>query len=445
MHKIFILDTNVILSSSDAIYQFEEHDVVIPFSVIDEIDRFKKDLSGTGHNARSFSRFVDELRAKGSLTSGVRICSTRTKSGKLFIDLNSEVKNLPINLAKNVDNQILSVAFKYKNKFKDKKIIIVSKDTNLRIKADILGIEAEDFEAEKIVNIDDLYAGIRKISVPPELISKFYEENSLELNLLNDEFFPNEFVIMKPNDKKEQEILTKVNYSKQRIETILRAPNGIWGIFPKNVEQALAIDILLDDSIKLVSLFGQAGTGKTLLAVATGLLKTADEGTYNKLLVSRPIFPLGKDIGYLPGNIEEKLNPWMQPIYDNLDLLIGTSSKSRQKRLNRTYQELIHQGLLEVEPLTYIRGRSIPNIFLIVDEAQNLTPHEIKTILTRGGENSKIVLTGDPYQIDNPWLDSSSNGMTYVIDRFKDKNISGHITLHKGERSTLATEAAKIL
>ena len=326
MHKIFILDTNVILSSSDAIYQFEEHDVVIPFSVIDEIDRFKKDLSGTGHNARSFSRFVDELRAKGSLTSGVRICSTRTKSGKLFIDLNSEVKNLPINLAKNVDNQILSVAFKYKNKFKDKKIIIVSKDTNLRIKADILGIEAEDFEAEKIVNIDDLYAGIRKISVPPELISKFYEENSLELNLLNDEFFPNEFVIMKPNDKKEQEILTKVNYSKQRIETILRAPNGIWGIFPKNVEQALAIDILLDDSIKLVSLFGQAGTGKTLLAVATGLLKTADEGTYNKLLVSRPIFPLGKDIGYLPGNIEEKLNPWMQPIY-SLEPLVKAVKK----------------------------------------------------------------------------------------------------------------------
>ena len=221
---------------------------------------------------------------------------------------------------------------------------------------------------------------------------------------------------------------------------------GVWGVFPRNIEQTFALEALLDDTIQLVTISGAAGTGKTLLAIAAGLVKTTDEDVYNKLLVSWPIFPLGRDIGYLPGDMEDKLNPWMQPIYDNLELLLGGSMINRGKRImGKSYQELIHQGMLAVEPLTYIRGRSIPNQYFVVDESQNLTPHEIKTILTRAGEGTKIVLTGDPYQIDNPYLDSQNNGLTYVIERFKGDVLSTHITLKKGERSELATKAASLL
>ena len=220
---------------------------------------------------------------------------------------------------------------------------------------------------------------------------------------------------------------------------------GVWGIHSRNVEQAMALDALLDDSVRLVTISGQAGTGKTLMAIAAGLQKTTDEDVYQKLLVSRPVFPLGRDIGYLPGDLDEKLNPWMQPIFDNIELLLGGGVGGRQKRLSKSYQELINQGILAVEPLTYIRGRSIPNQFFIVDEAQNLTAHEVKTILTRAGEGTKIILTGDPYQIDNPYIDSQNNGLTYVIERFKDQPIAAHVTLSKGERSDLASIAADLL
>jgi PhoH-like ATPase len=219
----------------------------------------------------------------------------------------------------------------------------------------------------------------------------------------------------------------------------------VWGIYPRNLEQSFALDLLLDDDIKMVTLVGTAGTGKTLLAIAAGLEKTTDEARYQKLLVSRPIFPLGRDVGFLPGTLEEKLNPWMQPIFDNLELLLGGHGQGRGKRLSQSYHELISQGILEVEPLTYIRGRSIPNQYFIVDEAQNLTPHEIKTILTRAGDNTKVILTGDPYQIDNPYVDASSNGLTYVVERFRREAIGGHVTLVKGERSALATIAANLL
>ena len=220
---------------------------------------------------------------------------------------------------------------------------------------------------------------------------------------------------------------------------------GVWGIYPRNLEQTFALEALLDDSIKLVTLSGGAGTGKTLLAIAAGLTKTTDEDEYHKLLVARPVFPLGKDLGFLPGDLDEKLNPWMQPIFDNLELLLAGGVHGRQKRMSKSYQELINQGMLQVEPLTYIRGRSLPNIYFVVDESQNLTPHEVKTILTRAGEGTKIVLTGDPYQIDNPYIDAENNGLTYVIEKFKNEKIAAHVTLQRGERSELATTAATLL
>ncbi len=443
--KIFILDTNVVLSAAEAIYKFEAHDVVIPISVIQEMDNFKKDLSETGRNARQFSRILDEFRARGSLTAGVPISPNLENTGNLIVDFSKDIEQVPLRLENNVDNQIISIALKLKSAHPQAQVIVISKDTNLRIKADVFGLTAEDFEADKVVQFDELYSGHEHLEIENDVINKFYQEQKIDCNDLELTPHPHQFYTLNTGEDNSQEILTRYNAESNALEPITRHNDGIWGIYPKNREQSLAMDILLNDDIRLVTLFGAAGTGKTLLAVASGLLKTTDEGVYNKLLVSRPIFPMGKDIGFLPGSVDEKLNPWMQPIYDNLDLLFGIAGSTKQKRLGRTYNELINQGLLEIEPLTYIRGRSLPNVFLIVDEAQNLTPHEIKTILTRAGENTKIILTGDPYQIDNPYLDSSNNGMTHVIDRFKSQSVSGHITLKRGERSGLASLAAKLL
>lgn len=445
MNKVFILDTNVVLSAAEGVYKFEKHDVVIPISVIEELDRFKKELSDTGRNARHFSRILDGFRARGSLKNGVIISPEQSDSGKIFVDFNADTSMLPTILASTVDNQILSTALKLKSERPKDNIIIVSKDSNLRIKSDVFGVQAEDFEADKIQRPDEIFCGFTKKTVTAEQVQAFYSQNRLSLEFGDREIYPNEYIVLESETPGNQPLLARYEPNEKVCKPIQRAVDGIYGIYPKNIEQTMAIDMLLDDSISLVTMIGGAGTGKTLLALASGLLKTTDEDQYNKLLVSRPIFPMGKDIGYLPGDIEDKLNPWMQPIYDNLDLLFGASQSNKQKRLGRSYQELLNQGILEVEPLTYIRGRSIPKVFLIVDEAQNLTHHEIKTILTRAGENTKVVLTGDPYQIDNPYLDASSNGLAYVIDRFKKQKVAAHITLSKGERSILATLAAEIL
>ncbi|HOP39725.1 MAG TPA: PhoH family protein, partial [Geobacteraceae bacterium] len=338
------------------------------------------------------------------------------------------------------DNRILAVAVEAKKESGQMRVILVTKDTNLRIKADAIGLDAEDYESDK-VDITELYTGSSEIEVSSEAVDRFYGQGWVEAP---ENLQPNQYVVMRDAGNASHTALAKYQAAMNRLSPVIKTgKEGVWSIHPRNREQACALDALLDDSIKIVTLVGKAGTGKTLLAIAAGLHKTAEENVYNRLLVSRPVFPMGKDLGFLPGDIEEKLAPWMQPIFDNVELLL--SGYEAEKRHSKGYRELMAMGILEIEPLTYIRGRSIPNQYLIVDEAQNLTPHEIKTIVTRAGEGTKIVLTGDPYQIDNPYVDSSSNGLTYLVERFKGQELSAHITMMKGERSALAELATNLL
>ncbi len=438
--KIFVLDTNVLLFDAQAIYKFNDNDVVIPISVIEEIDRFKKDLNEVGRNARQFSRNLDNLRSKGSLSTGIKI----ETGGTLRVELNDEKLQLPAMLVgEKADNRILAVAYNLLKKKSAKSVVFITKDTNLRLKADALGIPAEDYETSH-VSIEELYSGMGVFEVSSKEITTFYTDRRLAFE--RPDLYPNQFVILRDQLNPSHSAVGRYDLRQGAILPIIKSPEGVWGLHPKNVEQSFALDLLLNDEIQLVTLVGKAGTGKTLLAIAAGLLKTLDEGKFQKLLVSRPIFPMGKDVGYLPGDIEQKLNPWMQPVFDNIEFLMGgAENRRRSSSVVRGMQELINQGMLQVEALTYIRGRSIPNQFLIVDEAQNLTPHEIKTILTRAGENTKIVLTGDCYQIDNPYVDSTSNGLAYVVERMKQEEISGHISLVKGERSMLAELASNLL
>lgn len=437
MKKYFVLDTNVLLHDVNSLFAFQDNDVVIPIIAIEELDRFKKDLNEIGRNARQVSRILDKFRAQGPLFKGIGLENGGTL--RVFIQ-SSKSNSLPPELIFNkADNQILSVAMELKEKGKQP-VCLVTKDTNLRIKADALGISARDYESDKI-EISELYEGFRTITVSKADIDSYYAKGSIDP--MEKDLHPNEGVLLVDEGDPKHTALGRFHKEKGSLLPLTLPKEGVWGIYPKNAEQRFAIDLLLDDSIKLVTLAGKAGTGKTLVAIAAGLKKTADEETYTRLLVSRPIFPLGKDIGFLPGELEEKLKPWMQPIFDNLELIFGMEKK--EKGGQRNYRELMNQGILELEPLTYIRGRSIPNQYMIVDEAQNLTPHEIKTIITRAGDNTKIVLTGDPYQIDNPYIDSSSNGLSYVVERFKNEAIAGHVTLSKGERSELAERAANLL
>ena len=334
------------------------------------------------------------------------------------------------------DNRILALSLHLQEKYPDSDVKLISKDINLRIKADVLGVCATDFEPEG-PSFEDLYSGSLDMFISNEQFKEFNAKKSLRLE---EKFFPNQYVSMQNQEDKSLSLLGRYCAKLDKVLPIREKEESIWGVHPRNIEQSFAIDALLDDSLKFVSLIGKAGTGKTLLALAVGLYKTLDESSFKRLLVSRPIFPMGKDIGYLPGDIEQKLNPWMQPIFDNVEFLLGSGKKASGQ-----VQELINQGMLNIEPLTYIRGRSIPNQFLIIDEAQNLTPHEIKTIITRAGDETKVILTGDPYQIDNPYVDSANSGLTYSVERFKSYDISAHVTFRKGERSTLAELAANIL
>ncbi len=445
MKKIFVLDTNILLSDPNSIHKFEDNDIVIPISVIEEVDHFKKDQSETGRNARQVSRNLDKLRKKGTLSSGVPLTDDKD-SGLLFVHLGYDTDCLPSLLENSTDNHILSIALNLQKKFESsRQVLIITKDSNLRIKSDAFGINSEDFEADK-VDISDIYSGVRRIQVDATVINTFSKNKNIIYGDESDRFFSNEFIVFENKQDPKHKLCGVYDSSTKTIQSLEGSMKNVWGISPRNIEQKFAIWALLNDDIKLVTLSGGAGTGKTLMAIASGLLKTTDEDKYHRLLVARPIFPLGKDLGFLPGDLDEKLNPWMQPIFDSLDFLLGAQvSNNKQKRATKSYSELINQGLLTVEPLTYIRGRSLPQSFFVVDESQNLTPHEIKTILTRAGEGTKIVLTGDPYQIDNPYVDTTNNGLTHVIERFRSSPISAHITLKQGERSQLATLAAELL
>ncbi|MEK7357344.1 MAG: PhoH family protein [Bdellovibrionota bacterium] len=430
-----VVDTNVILFDALAIKKFRGADIHIPISVIEEIDRFKRDLGENGRNARQFSRFIDQLRSKGALSKGIEI-----EDSKSFVYVNSdfEVEGMPKELDREkADNRILSTALALQKAFPDSTVELITKDINLRIKADVFGVNAKDYEPER-VDIDEMYDGHRTVDVEPDVINNFYKDRIITGDTFG--LLANQYVVMKDISNPNHSAIGRFNEKEGGIVPLISPTESIWGIHPRNVEQTFAMDCLLNDEILFVSLVGKAGTGKTLMALAAGLYKTLDEGRFQRLLVSRPIFPMGRDLGYLPGDVEQKLNPWMQPIFDNVEFLMGADKKAAGRA-----QELINQGMLNIEPLTYIRGRSIPNQYLIVDEAQNLTPHEIKTIVTRAGQGTKVVLTGDAYQIDNPYVDSATSGLTYSVERFKGQRIASHVTLTKGERSELAELAANIL
>ena len=439
MRKNFILDTNVLLHDPRSIFGFEDNNVIIPIYAIEEIDQFKRDLSELGRNARLIARYLDGFRAEGSLAEGVPL----PNGGTLRVSYTN--RDLPKMVTERnlTDNRILAVAIDLMEKDPSFQAVFITKDTNLRIRADALGLVAEDYDTER-VEISELYTGHAEIVAPTELVDQMYKPGA-ELEVPGqDKLSPNQFVLLKDALNPSHTAMGRFSPSKGKVVPLLRiAKEGVWGIRPRNLEQSFTLDLLINDEIKLATIVGKAGTGKTLLAIAAGLHKTTEEALYHKLLVSRPIFPLGRDIGYLPGDVEQKLNPWMQPIFDNIEFLMNLSRAD--KKAGRGYHELMDLGILEIEPLTYIRGRSIPNQFLIVDEAQNLTPHEVKTIITRVGDNTKIILTGDPFQIDNPYVDSTNNGLVHVVNRFKDEKIAGHITLTKGERSALAELAANLL
>lgn len=443
MRKAFILDTNVLLFDPNAIYKFGNNDIIIPIVALEEVDRFKREMSENGRHARHLCRLLDAMRGTGELSKGWKI----NGGGTLFVELGGD-QPLPMDLPMDkADNRMLALAMELRKEQPKRPIIFVTKDVNLRIKADALGITADDYEPSS-VEPEQLYTGSLTISIEGHKIDEFYASKRLTLPDSQRLFKPNQYLILKDQNNGAHTAMGRYSRELDAVVPIYKPAEGLWGVFPKNSEQAFAMDALMNDEIKLVSLVGKAGTGKTLLAIAAGLAKTVDEGVYHRLLVSRPVFPLGKDIGFLPGDIEEKLNPWMQPIYDNIDFLFGThggGGVKARRGAGRGAQELMNQGLLQIEPLTYIRGRSIPQQYLIVDESQNLTPHEIKTIITRAGEGTKIVLTGDSFQIDNPYVDAANNGLVYVVERMKDESITSHVTLSKGERSKLSEIASNLL
>jgi PhoH-like ATPase len=442
LKKNFVLDTNVLLHDPRSIFGFEDNDVIVPIYVIEEIDNFKRDLSELGRNARQVSRYLDEFRVQGKLGEGVSIGPDKGHIRVLHTD--PKVRHGAID-GHSTDDKILAVAVDLLEHDKGKPTVFVTKDTNLRIRADALGLHAEDYDVEGLAALDELWSGVSDVDVAAERVNEFYSSGSVAWLAEDGEPPPpNAFVLLRDRTNPQHSAVGKYSAAKQAMVQLIKTPKeGVWGIRPRNKEQSFALDLLLNDEIRLVTIVGKAGTGKTLLAIAAGLQKTMEDGVYQKLLVSRPIFPLGRDIGYLPGSVEEKLNPWMQPIFDNVEYLMNLSRS--EKKAGRGYHELLDLGILEIEPLTYIRGRSIPNQFIIVDEAQNLTPHEVKTIITRVGDGTKIVLTGDPYQIDNPYVDQTNNGLIHVVNRFRQERLAGHVTMSKGERSPLAELAANLL
>jgi PhoH-like ATPase len=434
MEKIFVLDTNVILHNASAIKSFGDNMVIIPLAVIEELDKFKKESSERGRNARAAIRMLDLIRKRGCLSNGVKMDNGGTFKIMLYHPDEKEV-DLDRNI---VDNKILMLAYHLNKTHKEKKVIFVSKDINARIKSDALGITTVDFEKQK-VDFDRMYTGWRKMELNQKHYDNFIKAGEMPVEPRS--LCPNEYVILHKTGNGDEQVIARHDYRNGKLIRLRDDNIRLWNISPKSPEQRIAFDLLLDPDIKLVTLVGQAGTGKTLLALTVGLQLVVNDKKFQKMLISRPIMPLGKDIGYLPGSKEEKIEHWMNPIYDNLEYILSYKTPDIKVKIYQLFKD----GKIELEALTYIRGRSIPNQFVIIDEAQNLTPHEIKTIISRVGHGTKMVLTGDPYQIDNPYLDASSNGLTYAAERLKDQPLHGHVTLTKSERSPLASIAAEFL
>lgn len=440
MKKIYVLDTNVYLTDANSLESFGEDNIVIPLKVFDEIDKHKKRQDPVGAHARSIIRKLDKLREHGNLHHGVQI-----SEGKGMVYAKSyDPFALPDDLdLDNPDNQIIATALSEKNNNADSEVIVVSRDINMRVKCDSLGLECEDYNLEQVVeDVSGLYTGFKTHLVDDQVIDDIYndcpyyiEEDELQVN-------PNQFVMMisNSNDKKAS-LVRFLSHNKPVKKVDTSRKSTVWGLKPRNKEQSFALDLLMDPKVPVVSLIGKAGSGKTLLALASAIQQTfgevANDRVYNRIVVTKPVEPVGKDIGFLPGTMEEKMLPWLAPIQDNLQFLFGNDKMTLEMHMD--------EGRIEVEAMTYIRGRSISNAFIIIDEAQNMNRHEIKTVLTRVGEGTKIVLTGDIEQIDNVYIDGTNNGLSYVVEKFKDQEVAGHITLLKGERSKVASVAAKLL
>ena len=434
----YILDTNVLLHDPNSLLSFQDNNVLVPIEVIEEIDRFKRESSELGQSARTVSRMLDSLRQQGSLSEGV----TLPNGGRLRIIFHKKPRGKNGNgngNGHNVDSRIVASALGIKKASPKIATVLVTKDINLRIKADAFGLQAEDYETDR-VNITDLYTGTFDLQVNGEKMVSFRANGELELPQ-GKTYFPNEFCTLTEEGNSKRTALTKVDPTGRKLVPIIDCREGVWGIKPKNREQHFAFDALLDDRVKLVTLMGKAGTGKTLLAMAAGLKRTVLDREFRRVVVARPTVSMGREIGFLPGTLEEKLNPWMQPIHDALELL-GDLNMGHESRRSG---DLMRSGSVVVEALSYIRGRSIAHQYMIIDEAQNLTPLEVKTIITRVGQGTKIIFTGDPYQIDNPYVDGSSNGFNYIVSKFREQAVAAHIELQKGERSELAELAANLL
>jgi len=471
--KHFVLDTNVLLHNPGALFVFQENHVVIPYPVIEELDTMKRREDDIGRSARECIRHLDRLRKAGELTKGVRWDNVELPSntgqsvasngqcGTIAIDVGDHVRPHVI-AADTPDNRIIAVAWDLNQK-PDTLAVFVSKDLSARIKSDALGIRTEDFENQK-VDADRLYVGFIEVDTPRETIDDMYRDRMLPIEDLGDalvvrndageeaytrELTPNQFLILKDIEDEAHSGIGRRLADTDHLIPVTGQKKPTFGVMARNVQQTMALDLLLDDEIRMITLLGAAGTGKTLLALAAGMAKVFTEQRYDKLLVARPIMPMGRDIGYLPGDKDEKLGAWMQPIFDNLSYLMSTRGSPNQNPesigAEQRISKLIADGRLVLEPLTYIRGRSIPHQFMIVDEAQNLTPHEVKTIASRVGEGTKLVLTGDIMQIDNPYLDQSSNGLSYTVEKMRGLGLVGHVTLTKSERSELASLAAQRL
>ena len=431
--KIFVIDTNVLIHRPDAFLSFRDSLVIIPLWVFEELDNLKRDHAGRGRSARQAIRYINELSKKGSLQNGVKLPS----GGTLKVGLAQDAK-VPDDLSLDkMDNKIILCALSLMQKGND--VFFVSKDINARIKAAVLGIKAVDYEKNK-VSMEHLYDGVVESTIDDEKLTDFQMSGRLAWD--EKPLFPHQFVLFR-QEKEGNKTLHIGRYIEE--DGLLRYVESwqepVMGVKPLNVKQRMAFDLLLDDSIPLVTLVGKAGTGKTLLAMAAALKKTLDGKQYARVLVSRPIIPMGQDLGYLPGQKQAKMSHWMQPVFDNLDYIIDSA---RQQNL-KSIDQLLNNKVIEIEAITYIRGRSLPRQYIIIDEAQNLTPHEVKTIVSRAGDGSKVVLTGDPYQIDSPYLDAESNGLTYLVEAFKGLGLAGHISLAKSERSPLAEMAAELL
>ena len=434
--KTYVLDTSALITNTDCVNGYSNNDILIPIKVLEELDKHKKRQDLVGASARTVIRFLDSLRSKGSLYEGVRLGKGK---GVLRVKGYDPLMSFPAELDLTVpDHQILAVALSEKTEAR--KVIVVSNDINMRVVCDSIGMESEDCNPEKVVESgSSLFHGFTDVLVDDEFVDRFYANENLELPEQKEKLYPNQYLMLSSSANNKKTALAKYVAPNQPLARLANlGKKGIFGIKPRNKEQNFALDLLMNADIPLVSIVGKAGCGKTMLAIAAGLEQTiGPDQKYSRLIVSRPVQPMGKDIGFLPGTLEEKMSPWLRPIQDNLQFLLGNDKV--------TLEMYMQKGVIEVEAITYIRGRSIANAYIIIDEAQNLSMHEIKTIITRVGENSKVILTGDIEQIDNVYVDETTNGLTYVAEKFKPYDLAGHITLMTGERSKVATLASKIL